>query len=393
MKPTVSSSENRPIRVMSVFGTRPEAIKMAPLVLALQNDPRFESIVTVTAQHRDLLDAVLDLFAIKPDYDLNIMRPNQTLTGITTRVLEGMERVFDGCRPDIVLVHGDTSTAFSGALAAYYAKIPVGHVEAGLRTYDRYSPFPEEINRRLTSPIADIHFCPTLACAENLRGEKIPGPVYVTGNTAIDTVRILAKETHEFRLPALNDPALNGKRIVFMTAHRRENYGVPLQNIMRAVKRLVERFEDMVVVYPMHPSPTVRETAISILGGVDRVILCEPLLVDDSINLIRRSDLVLTDSGGLQEEAPTLGKPVLVMRNETERPEAITYGTVRLVGTEENQIVREVSELFTNKDVYTKMSQAVNPYGDGQASGRILQALLHYFGQGAAPLPFMPEPQ
>ena len=391
MKTTVTIRENRPIRVMSVFGTRPEAIKMAPLVLALQEDPRFESIVAVTAQHRELLDAVLELFAIKPDYDLNIMRKSQTLTSITTRVLEGLERVLSECRPDVVLVHGDTSTAFSGALASYYARIPVGHVEAGLRTYDRYSPFPEEINRRLISPIADLHFCPTPACADHLRSENIAGQIYITGNTDIDTVKMLATEKHQFQLPLLNDPALQNKRIVFMTAHRRENYGEPLRNIMRAVRQLVERFEDMVVIYPMHPSPVVRETAVSILGGVERVILCEPLLVDDSINLIRRSHLVLTDSGGLQEEAPTLGKPVLVMRNETERPEAITYGTVRLIGSDEDRIIREVAELFTNSEAYAKMSQAVNPYGDGGASVRILQALLHYFERGSAPTPFTPE--
>lgn len=376
------------IKVMSVFGTRPEATKMAPLILSLQQDPQIESIVTVTAQHRELLDPVLSLFQIHPDYDLNIMRRSQTLTSIAVRALEGLEQVYAAAKPDLVLVHGDTSSAFIGALSAYYAKIPVGHVEAGLRTYDKYSPFPEEMNRRLISSIADLHFCPTPASEANLRRENCLGDIYVTGNTAIDTVHMLAKESYTFRTAFLNDPALNQKRLIFMTAHRRENYGAPLEQIMYAVRDLVEWFQDLVVVYPMHPSPTVRQTATSILGHLDRVFLCEPLLVDDSINLIRKSYLVLTDSGGLQEEAPSLGKPVLVLRSETERPEAIDAGTVSLIGTDRAQIVSAVSTLLTDPHAYETMSHAVNPYGDGKASQRILAAILHHFGRGTAPDPF-----
>lgn len=382
---------NKKINVMSIFGTRPEATKMAPLVLKLQESPLIESSVTVTAQHRDLLDPVLDLFGLKPDYDLNIMQKKQTLTSIATRALEGLERVFEEAKPDLVLVHGDTSTAFIGALAAYYAKIPVGHVEAGLRTYDRYLPFPEEMNRRLIAPIAELHFSPTPAAAANLQTEHCDGKIYITGNTAIDTVHMLAKENHVFGVPFLNDPALDGKKLVFMTAHRRENYGEPLYNITRAVKTLVERFEDLVVVWPMHPSPTVRATATEVLGDCDRVLLCDPLLVDDSINLIRKSYLILTDSGGLQEEAPSLGKPVLVLRGETERPEAVDAGTVSLIGADQQKIIDSVTELLTDSTVYNKMSRAVNPYGDGLASDRIVAAILHHFGLGEAPAEFCPR--
>ena len=379
------------IKVMSIFGTRPEATKMAPLILELNQNPRIESVVTVTAQHRELLDPVLSLFHIEPDYDLNIMRRGQTLTSIAVRALEGLEKVLSEAKPDLVLVHGDTSSAFTGALSAYYAKIPVAHVEAGLRTYDKYSPFPEEMNRRLISPIADMHFCPTPASAENLRREHCGGQIYITGNTAIDTVRMLARENYVFRLPVLNDPALDGRKIIFMTAHRRENYGAPLVNIMSAVKSLVEQFDDIEVVYPMHLSPVVRETATAILGGTARVHLCEPLLVDDSINLIRKSYLVLTDSGGLQEEAPSLGKPVLVLRAETERPEAVDAGTVSLIGSDENRIINAATQLLTDSAAYEKMSRAVNPYGDGFASRRIAQAILHHFGYGDAPDTFAPK--
>ena len=379
------------LNVMSIFGTRPEATKMAPLVLALETCPQIASTVAITAQHRDLLDPVLSLFGITPDFDLNIMQKKQTLTSIATRALEGLERVFSEARPDLVLVHGDTSTAFIGALAAYYAKIPVGHVEAGLRTYDRYSPFPEEMNRRMIAPIAELHFSPTPAAAANLQTEHCDGKVYITGNTAIDTVHMLAKDDHVFRVPFLNDPALDGKKLIFMTAHRRENYGEPLYNIARAVRTLVERFDDLVVVWPMHPSPTVRAVATEILGDCERVILCDPLLVDDSINLIRKSYLVLTDSGGLQEEAPSLGKPVLVLRAETERPEAVDAGTVSLIGSDKQTIIDAVTELLTNRSVYDRMSRAVNPYGDGLASDRIVSAILHHFGLGSAPAEFCPR--
>ena len=379
------------IRVMSIFGTRPEATKMAPLILELDRNPQIDSIVTVTAQHRELLDPVLSLFNIVPDYDLNIMRPNQTLASIAVRALMGLEQVLAEAKPDLVLVHGDTSSAFTGALSAYYAKIPVAHVEAGLRTYDKYSPFPEELNRRLISPIADMHFCPTPAGAENLRHERCGGEIYLTGNTAIDTVHMLARENYTFRTPFLNDPALDGRKIIFMTAHRRENYGAPLLSIMRAVRTLVTRFDNIEVVYPMHPSPAVRETAVSVLGGTERVHLCEPLLVDDSINLIRKCYLVLTDSGGLQEEAPSLGKPVLVLRAETERPEAVDAGTVQLIGSDENRIIDAVSTLLTDAKEYDRMSRSINPYGDGMASLRIVQAILHHFGRAEAPAAFSPE--
>lgn len=382
---------HKKISVMSIFGTRPEATKMAPLVLKLQNSPQIESSVTVTAQHRDLLDPVLSLFGLTPDFDLNIMQKKQTLTSIATRALEGLENVFSEAKPDLVLVHGDTSTAFIGALAAYYAKIPVGHVEAGLRTYDRYAPFPEEMNRRLIAPIAELHFSPTPAAAANLQTEHCDGKIYVTGNTAIDTVHMLAKENHIFRVPLLNDPSLNGKKLIFMTAHRRENYGEPLYNIANAVKTIVERFDDVVVVWPLHPSPVVRATASEVLGDCNRVFLCDPLLVDDSINLIRKSYLVLTDSGGLQEEAPSLGKPVLVLRAETERPEAVKTGTVSLIGSDKQKIVDAVTELLTDKNAYDRMSRAVNPYGDGFASDRIVAAILHHFGLGAAPAEFCPH--
>lgn len=382
---------NGRIRVMSIFGTRPEATKMAPLILALNQNPQIESVVTVTAQHRELLDPVLSLFHITPDYDLNIMRRNQTLTSIAVRALDGLEQVLAEAKPNLVLVHGDTSSAFTGALSAYYAKIPVGHVEAGLRTYDKYSPFPEEMNRRLISPIADMHFCPTPTSAENLRQEHCGGEIYITGNTAIDTVHMLAQENYTFRTPFLNDLSLNDKKIIFMTAHRRENYGAPLASIMRAVQALIERFDDIEVVYPMHLSPAVRETATAILGDTERVHLCEPLLVDDSINLIRKSYLVLTDSGGLQEEAPSLGKPVLVLRAETERPEAVDAGTVALIGADQNRIVAAVSALLTDPVEYEKMSRAVNPYGDGLASQRIIQAILYHFGLGASPDTFLPK--
>lgn len=363
---------------------------MAPLVLCLRQHPQVESIVTVTAQHRDLLDPVLSLFDIHPDYDLDIMRRSQTLTSISVRALEGLEKVFADSRPDLVLVHGDTSSAFIGALSSYYAKIPVGHVEAGLRTYDKYSPFPEEMNRRLISSLADLHFCPTAASEANLLREHAPGTIYVTGNTAIDTVHMLARTPYTFRLPFLNDPALKQKRLLFLTAHRRENYGQPLENIMYAIQELIDRFPDLIVVYPMHPSPAIRQTATAILGQTDRVYLCEPLLVDDSINLIQKSDLVLTDSGGLQEEAPSLGKPVLVLRSETERPEAVTAGTVSLIGTEKDQIVSAVTRLLTEPSVYESMSRAVNPYGDGHASERIAAAILHHFYGGPAPDRFFP---
>lgn len=377
------------VKVLSVFGTRPEAIKMAPLLLELSSRKEFDSVVAVTAQHREMLDQVLELFKIKPDYDLNIMQKQQSLYSIVTRSLEGLGDIMEKVRPDLVLVHGDTSTAFVGALAAYYAKVPVGHVEAGLRTYDIYSPFPEEINRRLISPIAALHFCPTPESRANLARENIASGVYVCGNTAIDTVKLLYNKDHVFRDPAL--AALgSSRRLIFMTAHRRENYGQPLHDICRAVRRIVDERPDTELVYPMHLSPVVRETAYAELGGHDRIHLIEPLQIDDNLNLIGRSYLVLTDSGGIQEEAPALGKPVVVLRNDTERPEAVTAGTALLAGNSYDAVYSAAATLLDDAEAYGKMSHAVNPYGDGKASGRIAGAILNHFGLAEPPEEFTP---
>lgn len=377
------------INILSIFGTRPEAIKMAPLCHELTKYAEFDAKIAVTGQHRQMLDQVLSVFQMTPDYDLDIMEKNQNLYSIVVRALERLEPVLKEAAPDLVLVHGDTSTAFIGALAAYYAKIPVGHVEAGLRTYDIYSPFPEEINRRLVAPIAALHFCPTEESRENLTRENITKNVFITGNTAIDNVHLLASDHYTFRDAYVSKLDFS-KRIIFMTAHRRENYGQPMENIMHAVSDLVETYPDVEVVYPVHLSPVVREVANRILGEKPRVHLIEPLDFDDAINLIKRSFLVLTDSGGIQEEAPALGKPVLVLRHETERPEAIAAGTVTLAGTDRENIVSLASKLLDRPDLYEKMAHAVNPYGDGGASGRIAKAILHYFGKGEAPAPFTP---
>lgn len=379
-----------PIKVLSVFGTRPEAIKMAPLVLELSSRDEFESVVAVTAQHREMLDQVLDLFKIKPDFDLNIMQKQQTLSSIVTRSLEGLVDIMENVKPDIVLVHGDTSTAFVGALAGYYAKVPVGHVEAGLRTYDIYSPFPEEINRRLVAPIAALHFCPTPDSKVNLEKENIHDGIYVCGNTAIDTVKLLYSSDHQFRENGLSELGKD-KRLIFMTAHRRENYGEPLHNIFRAVRRVIDEHPDTELVYPMHLSPVVRQTAAQELSGHPRIHLIEPLQIDDNLNLIGRSYLVLTDSGGIQEEAPGLGKPVVVLRNDTERPEAITAGTAMLAGNGYDEVYSAATALLDDPELYSKMSHAVNPYGDGQASKRIVAAILNHFGLGEPPAEFSPR--
>ena len=368
------------LRVMSVFGTRPEAVKMAPLVKALERHLEIESIVCVTAQHREMLDQVLELFDITPDYDLDIMKDRQTLTGITTRVLEGMEKVLDDAQPDIVLVHGDTTTSFVAALAAFYKQIKVGHVEAGLRTFNKYEPFPEEMNRKLTGSLADLHFSPTPLAKENLLAERVNEEhIYVTGNTVIDAIKHTVEEEYTFTVEALNQIDYKKMRVITMTAHRRENLGEPLRNICEAVKQTVLENSDVEVVYAVHKNPAVREVAFEILGDLERVHLVEPLDLKDMHNLMKRSYLVLTDSGGLQEEVPSLGKPVLVLRNVTERPEGIEAGTLKLAGIEKETIYNLTQELLANEEVYHQMAQAKNPFGDGNASERIIDALLYEF--------------
>ncbi|MBQ1935875.1 MAG: UDP-N-acetylglucosamine 2-epimerase (non-hydrolyzing) [Clostridia bacterium] len=369
------------VKVMSVFGTRPEAIKMAPLCKVLEACPQIDSVVCVTAQHRQMLDQVLEIFEIQPDYDLDIMRERQTLVGITTRVLEGLDEVLKESKPDIVLVHGDTSTSFVGALASFYNQIPVGHVEAGLRTYDKYSPFPEEMNRCLTGCMADMHFSPTTSNRDNLLREGYDEEkIYITGNTVIDALKTTVQPDYVFKDEKLNAVDFKGKKIFLVTAHRRENLGKPLEQICRALKRLVERYPETELVYPVHLNPAVRETVFSILGDCERVHLIDPVNVDDLHNAMARCHMILTDSGGLQEEAPALGKPVLVLRHETERPEAVAAGTVKIAGVEEEDIFNMACELMDSQEAYDAMSHAVNPYGDGNASERIVDAILYHFG-------------
>ena len=370
----------KPIKVMSIFGTRPEAIKMAPLVMHLQSRPEFQSICCLTGQHREMLDSVMQIFRLKADYDLQIMQTRQTLSSITSRTLLGMESVLEEAKPDLILVHGDTSTTFAGALAAFYHKIPVGHVEAGLRTWDKYSPYPEEMNRTLVGDIAELHFCPTQNNRDNLLREGLRGEMFLTGNTVIDAMQTTVRPDYVFQTKALNDLDFTGRRVITLTCHRRENYGKPMENVMQAVKTLVERHEDTEVVYPVHLSPVVRECAFGILGGLPRVHLIDPIDVEEMHNLMARSYLVMTDSGGLQEEAPALGKPVLVLRRETERPEAVRAGTVRLAGVEQEAILRHAEELLTDREAYQRMARAVNPYGDGHASERIADAISWHFG-------------
>ena len=370
---------NRKIRVMSVFGTRPEAVKMAPVVQAVQKHPALESVVAVTAQHREMLDQVLEVFSVRPDYDLNIMQPGQTLTQITTRAMNGLEEVFIAAKPDIVLVHGDTTTSFAGALAAFYQQIPVGHVEAGLRTFNKYEPFPEEMNRCLTGRLADLHFAPTENSKKNLLAENIAADaIYVTGNTVIDALQTTIKENYRFDYDLLNHIDYS-RKIITMTAHRRENLGEPLTEICRAIRYLVENHPDAEVVYAVHLNPKVQETARQILDGVGRVHLIPPLALQDMHNLMNQSYLVLTDSGGLQEEVPSMGKPVLVLRNVTERPEGVEAGTLKLVGTDYNVMVAETEKLLTDRAAYEKMATAVNPYGDGHAAERIAEYIARYF--------------
>ena len=371
------------LRIMSVFGTRPEAIKMAPLVRELAAREEIESICCVTAQHREMLDSVLQVFGLTPDYDLDIMTPRQTLSGITSKCLLGMEAAIEKCRPDMILVHGDTSTTFAGALAAFYHQIPVGHVEAGLRTYDKYSPFPEEMNRRLVSAIAELYFCPTRSNRDNLLREGIEKELFVTGNTVIDAIKTTVRPDYHFTTEVLNELDYTGKKIVLVTCHRRENYGEPMRNIMTALRTLALENEDAELVYPVHLSPVVREAVQQYLAGTPRVHLIDPLPADEMHNLMARVHFVMTDSGGLQEEAPALGKPVLVLRRETERPEAVAAGTVRLAGVAYDDIVHMGSELLHDPQAYARMAHAVNPYGDGFACRRIADAILWHFGRRA----------
>lgn len=369
------------IKVMSIFGTRPEATKMAPLIKAMDKCDDIEQIVCVTAQHREMLDQVLEIFDLHPDYDLDIMTQRQTLTTITTKALTGLEEVMSEAKPDLVLVHGDTTTTFAGALAAFYGGIKLGHVEAGLRTYDKTQPFPEEMNRVLTGHIADLHFAPTPLAKEHLLKENIGEEgIFITGNTAVDCLKHTIQDNFKFDLDELNNIDYKNKRVITMTAHRRENLGEPLENICKAVLRLVEDYEDVEVVYAVHYNPAVREVANRVLGGHNRVHLVDPLDIVNMHNLMNLSYLVMTDSGGLQEEVPSMGKPVLVLRNVTERPEGVEAGTLKLAGVNEDEIYAEAKELLDNKESYDKMVAAKNPFGDGYAAERIVEAIRYYFG-------------
>lgn len=370
------------IKVMSVFGTRPEAIKMAPLIKKLEQTEKIQSIVCVTAQHREMLDQVLEIFDLHPQYDLNIMQPRQTLAMITTKALNGLSQVMEEAKPDLVLVHGDTTTTFSGALGAYYNQIKVGHVEAGLRTYDKYQPFPEEINRCLTSQLTDLHFAPTALAKQHLLKENIKeNNIFVTGNTVIDVLQTTIEQNYHFSVEEINQIDFAHKRVIAMTAHRRENIGKPLENICKAVLKIVQEQEDVEVVYAVHKNPAVSEPVHAILGNHKRIHLLDPLDLKDMHNLMSRSYFVMTDSGGLQEEVPSMGKPVLVLRNVTERPEGIEAGTLKLAGTEQQNIYQLANTLLHDKKVYQQMAQAKNPFGDGKASERIVNSILYYFGK------------
>lgn len=370
------------IKVMTVFGTRPEAIKMAPVVLELAKHPdKITPIVAVTAQHRDMLDQVLNLFKIKPDYDLDIMAAGQTLFDITSKAMMGLDKVLQEEKPDIVLVHGDTTTTFAGALAAYYHQIDVGHVEAGLRTHNIYSPFPEEMNRKLTGSIAALHFAPTTTSQQNLLAEAVAEEkIFVTGNTVIDALHQTVDDSFSFEDELLQNVDFKNKRIVLVTTHRRENLGEPMRQVYKALRRLTEEFQDVEIVFPVHKNPKVREVVKQELGGLEKVHLIDPLDYEPFANLMHRACLILTDSGGVQEEAPALGKPVLVLRDTTERPEAVAAGTVKLIGTDENVVYAEAKKLLTDEAEYQRMSEACNPYGDGLASQRIIQAILYHYG-------------
>jgi len=367
-------------KIITIFGTRPEAIKMAPLVKELEKREGIVSKVCVTAQHREMLDQVLEYFDINPDFDLNIMKNKQSLTGITNRVLEGLEEIFSKEKPDMVLVHGDTTTTFSGALAAFYQQIKVGHVEAGLRTHNKYFPFPEEMNRKLTASLADLHFAPTKNSKKNLIKEGVnEKDIYITGNTVIDAMHHTVKEDFKFSIDLLNNIDYVNKKVILITAHRRENWGEGINNICEALNRIVKENEDVELIYLVHLNPIVRDVVYEKLGKNEGIHLLNPLDTNETHNLMNKCFMVMTDSGGLQEEAPHLGKPVLVLRDVTERPEAVEYGTVKLVGTDVEKIVYEANKLIKNEDEYLKMSRATNPYGDGYASKRIADIIENYF--------------
>ena len=370
------------LKLMTVFGTRPEAIKMCPLVLEMRKYPEYiQPIVAVTAQHREMLDQVLDLFGIVPDYDLNIMTSGQTLYDVTTRALMGLKPVMEEAKPDMVLVHGDTTTTFAGALAAFYAQIPVGHVEAGLRTGNKYSPYPEEMNRKLTGAIADMHFAPTATSKGNLLKENVnPASILITGNTVIDALQTTVHGDYHFADEDFNRVFATGHKLILMTTHRRENLGEPMRHVYRALKSVLETHENVEAIFPVHKNPKVREIVNQELGHLSRVHLIEPMDYEPFANLMAKVDIVLTDSGGIQEEAPALGKPVLVLRDTTERPEAVEAGTVKLVGTAYEDVLRETNRLLDDEEHYRSMAEAANPYGDGKACERIIKAILHKKG-------------
>ena len=370
------------LRVMTVFGTRPEAIKMCPLVLEMRKYTDYiEPVVAVTAQHREMLDQVLRLFAIEPDYDLNIMTSGQTLYDITVKALLGLKDVIAAAQPDLILVHGDTTTTFAGSLAAYYAQIKLGHVEAGLRTGNKFSPYPEEMNRKLTGSLADFHFAPTAVSRENLLKENVPEEnIFVTGNTVIDALNTTVQKDFVFHDPVITEALASGRRLILMTTHRRENLGEPMRQVYRALKTTLEQHPEAAAIFPVHKNPKVREVVRAELAGTDRVYLTEPMDYEPFANLMNHADIVLTDSGGIQEEAPALGKPVLVLRNTTDRPEAVTAGTVRLTGTGYEAVKNETCRLLEDPAYYRSMAEAVNPYGDGQASRRIVTRLLQHYG-------------
>ena len=377
------------LKVMTVFGTRPEAIKMCPLVLEMRKHPgEIEPLVAVTAQHREMLDQVLHLFGITPDYDLNIMSAGQTLYDVTEKALRGLQKVLEEAKPDLVLVHGDTTTTFAGALAAFYAQIPVGHVEAGLRTGNKYSPFPEEMNRKLTGALADYHFAPTATSKANLLRENVPeAKITVTGNTVIDALKTTVKPDYRFDDDNLHEVLDSGKRLILMTTHRRENLGEPMRHVYKALCEVLRTHDDVEAIFPVHKNPKVRQIVSEELGHLPQVHLIEPLEYQPFANLMARVDVVLTDSGGIQEEAPALGKPVLVLRDTTERPEAVTAGTVKLIGTAYEDVLRETNLLLDNPEHYRAMAEAVNPYGDGEACARIVSRILREFGFEVKDLP------
>ncbi len=369
------------LKVMPIFGTRPEAIKMAPLVKELESASDIETVVCVTAQHRDMLDQVLRLFNINPKYDLDVMKKNQSLSAITSSVLKGLDEVLEKEKPDLILVHGDTTTTFVSALSAFYKKIKVGHIEAGLRSHDKWFPYPEEINRKLTGVLADLHFAPTQTAKDNLLREGVcDKDIFVTGNTVIDAMKYTVKDNYVFRDDRLNNIDYENKRVIVVTAHRRENWGEPIENVCNALRKIAINIKDTYIIYPVHKNPIVRDAVFSILDDIENVLLLDPIDTDEMHNLLKRCYMVMTDSGGLQEEVPSLGKPVLVLRDVTERPEAVKAGTVKIIGTDFDRVYSEAKLLLTDKNEYDRMANAVNPYGDGNASRRIVTAIKYVFG-------------